>query len=145
MQPFSIIHPQSAEEFKDYFHFRWQQLRQPLGLPPGSEQDQDESQSFHCMAVTDDLKIIGVGRIHQPSAGVMRIRFMAIDECVRGMGVGSALLKNLLEYASLNEAELCWLNARESACRFYQKHGFDIIEKTDTDLNIPHFRMEKRL
>ena len=40
----SIIYrvPNTSREFKNYFQFRWELLRKPLGLPQGSEQDELE-------------------------------------------------------------------------------------------------------
>lgn len=145
MQKYLLQQPRTTAEFKSYYHFRWQQLRQPLGMPPGSEQDKNEADAFHCMAVYPDQTIIGVGRINRESSSIMRIRYMAIDKNVQGMGVGSAILNRLLEYAKSQNAQLCWLNARQEACEFYQKHGFEVTEEADTDLQIPHFRMEKFL
>ena len=35
-----IRSPQTLEEWKDYFHLRWQILRDPLQQPVGSERDE---------------------------------------------------------------------------------------------------------
>ena len=145
MQKYFLSVPQTPEEFSVYYGFRWQQLREPLNLPLGSEQDDGEDTAYHCMAMTPRQKVVGVGRINQEGRNIMRIRYMAVDECMRGMGLGSAIITRLLNYAVQHNAELCWLNARDKACSFYQKHGFEIVEETETGLNIPHFRMEKRL
>ena len=143
MQKCLLLSPRTPEEFKSYYNFRWQQLRQPLNLPPGSEQDDYEADAYHCMAMSPDHKILGVGRINLHAPRVMRIRYMAIDKNVQGRGVGSAILNRLLDYAKTQDAELCWLNARQQACGFYQQHKFAIVGKAETDLQIPHFRMEK--
>ena len=145
MQKYFLRSPRTAEEFSAYYNFRWQHLRQPLNMPAGSEQDSNEGDSFHCMAVCPDQTIIGVGRINQESLSVMRIRYMAVNETMQGMGVGSAILSELLNYAKSKHANLCWLNARKQACGFYQKHGFEIVGQTETGLNIPHCRMVKHL
>ena len=112
MSDYELRSPKSAEEFDKYFYFRWQQLRQPLNLPLGSERDEHEQNSFHCMAVTPDLKIIGVGRVNSESCDVMRIRYMAVDQSVQGKGIGKAILQRLLEYAKEQHARRCWLKAR---------------------------------
>ncbi|MEM8845178.1 MAG: GNAT family N-acetyltransferase [Pseudomonadota bacterium] len=145
MAKFILRSPKSDKEFEQYFYFRWQQLREPLKLPRGSEQDDLEDQAFHCMAIMPNQKIIGVGRINHELNNAMRIRYMAVDQTVQSKGVGSAILQKLIEYAKQKHAKTCWLNAREKACTFYLKQGFEIQDKIESDLNIPHFRMEKKI
>ena len=145
MTEFILRSPQSPEEFDKYFHFRWQHLRQPLNLPLGSEQDEDEQKSFHCMAIMPDKKIIGVGRINADSSDSMRIRYMAVDQSVQGTGVGSAILRKLIEHAKEQHTKRCWLKAREQACDFYLKQGFAIQGGIESQLPVPHFLMEKVL
>lgn len=144
-QFYRLSTPVSAEEFTHYFQFRWQQLRQPLNLPSGSEQDSLELQAHHCMAVTEDHTIIGVGRVHLDTSISAQVRFMAIHSNFQRRQIGSQILVNLLSYAKSAGAKSCWLNARASACKFYQSHGFMIIDEVDSSLNVPHFRMEKKL
>ena len=144
MQNYYICEPVAPEELKAYYSFRWQCLRQPLNMPPGSEQDDNEDGAYHCMAIAGGQNVFGVGRIHQESPGIMQIRYMAVGESMQGEGVGSAILAKLITHAKQQHAKSCWLNAREEACGFYQKHGFEIVGAVETGLNIPHYRMEKR-
>lgn len=137
--------PCSESEFAQYYEFRWQQLRKPLNLPRGSEQDEQELNSFHCSAFISEQTIIGVGRLSPEVNNQMRLRYMAVDEKYRHQGVGSLIVNNLLEYAVSNSIKLCWLNAREEALKFYQKNGFEVTERVQTNLPIPHYRMEIKL
>lgn len=142
---YTLCSPHSEEEFIRYYQFRWQQLRKPLNLSPGSEQDDCESQAYHRMAVTKDQTIIGVGRIHLDSLATAQIRFMAIDSKYQRRQIGSQLLIDLLQYAQTAGVKTCWLNARADACDFYQAHGFNIEHEIDSLLNIPHYRMQKSI
>lgn len=142
---FTITSPVTAEDFERYYLFRWQQLRQPLHYPPGSERDAREASAYHCMALDENDSIIGVGRIHLEHSQRAQIRYMATAPELRRRGVGSAILTDLLEYASSRNIELCWLKARTSVCAFYSAHGFTVTGPAESELPIPHVRMEKRL
>lgn len=137
--------PSSKQEFADYFQCRWQLLRKPFEYPPGSEQDDQESNSYHCNALNLQGCVIGVGRITPVSSYVMRIRYMGVEERYRHQGVGRMILNKLLEYAKQNNAQSCWLNARSDAVKFYQKNEFEIVCSIETDLPVPHYRMEIKL
>lgn len=142
---YTLCSPHTEEEFARYYQFRWQHLRQPLNLPLGSEQDESESQAYHRMVLLDDQTIIGIGRIHMDTPHTAQVRFMAIHSNYQRRHIGSLLLADLLLQAKNRGAELCWLNARETACAFYQSQGFTVASRTGSLLNIPHFRMQKRL
>ena len=142
---YRITSPGSEAEFQRYYTFRWQQLRQPLDMPPGSERDNQEDGAFHCMAIDDNDQVIGIGRIHFDSKQTTRIRYMAIAESYQRQGIGTEILNNLLDYARNNDAQSCWLKAREDACQFYLNNGFSIVGEVDSELPIRHFRMERLL
>jgi len=138
--------PTTDDEFQRYFAFRWQQLRAPWQQPRGSEQDELEEQSFHVMAVNDDDEIIGVGRLHFLSGKEAQVRYMAVNPACQGQGIGRAILQTLERYASAREIETIQLHARENALMFYQKAGYNRLEKSHLLYNeIQHYRMEKRL
>lgn len=137
--------PSSRTEYEEYFQFRWQHLRRPLGLARGSEQDEYENVSYHCVAFDSNKKIIGVGRITPCSNNDMQIRYMAVSRAYRKIGVGSMILKELLLHAKEQGADRCWLNARVGAVAFYQKNGFEVVRKVDTCLAIAHFLMQIEL
>lgn len=137
--------PSSETEFAQYFEFRWRHLRKPLSMPKGSERDQQEDNSFHCVAYTAEQGIVGVGRITAIASDVMQIRYMAVAENMRQQGVGSMILRSLVEHAKQHDAQLCWLNARADVLAFYEKNGFQVQQSIKTDLPIPHYRMQLAL
>ncbi len=142
---FILKNPQTLEELEEYYHLRWEILRQPWGQPPGSEKDEFEKNSFHLMAVSDS-KIIGVGRLHSISSEASQIRYMAVDEIYRNKGVGSAVIEAIEKQAVLSGIKKIILDARESAVGFYQKHGYRITAPSHTLFGeIKHFRMEKTI
>ncbi len=68
--------PETEKEFENYLKFRWEQLRKPLGLTQGSEQDELENSAFHIAAFNNE-KIIGVGKKKKKKDTTARIRYMA--------------------------------------------------------------------
>ena len=137
-----IKSPSTEQEFASYYQFRWEQLRKPLGLPIGTERDHVEEIAHHCMAVDKGGSLVGVGRIHITPQHDMQIRYMAVDARYQNQGIGSAILKSLLSYAADQQVSRCWLNARFEACHFYEKAGFENLRAVNSELDIPHFRME---
>jgi ribosomal protein S18 acetylase RimI-like enzyme len=142
---FILTSPKSDEELERYYQFRWEQLRKPLHLPLGSERDPLDAQSFHCVALVKYNSVIGVGSIQSSGNDAMRIRYMSVAADFRRLGIGSAIIKKLLEHAIENNSSKCWLNARSNAVRFYQQQGFEVVGKVKTDLALPHFKMQTSL
>ncbi len=143
---FTIKQPQTKEQFKHYYHLRWQQLRAPWNQPEGSEVDAIEDQCFHVMAVNDNNKIIGVARLQFNSNNEAQIRYMAIDNSFQRQGIGRELVKTLEQYAKKTNHKNIVLDAREAAVTFYKKLGYKVINKSYLLFDeIQHFRMTKIL
>ena len=87
-----IKSPITKQEFADYYEFRWEQLRKPLGMPLGSERDHLEEQAHHCMAMQTNNK---VSRCWKNSRcllkKIMQIRYMAVAGEFQKQGVGALL------------------------------------------------------
>lgn len=140
----SIIYrsPSSEKELEEYFLFRWKLLRKPLGLERGSEKDELENSSYH-IAAFDNETIIAVGRLQIENNSSGRIRYMAVDNNYRKQGIGSRLLEELENIAKNKMVKRCWLHARETAMTFYTKNNYEVNGEAKSELEIPHFRMEK--
>ena len=119
-------------------------LRKTLGLALGSEQDGYDKSAFHIAALKNQ-KIIGVGRIQIENDKTSRIRYMAVDENFRKQGVGSSILNELEKIACNHKVLTCWLYARDEAVNFYLKNNYEINGTADSELEIPHQRMQKTL
>ena len=142
---FSLKLPSSYREWREYFLFRYKVLRKPIGLSRNTTRDNLEKTSFHVMAINKKNEIIGVGRLHFVSSNKSQIRYMAVDKDHRGMGLGSAIVKKLEAEAKILGATYVMLNARENAINFYKSHGYDEIAPYNSNIDVPHTRMEKRL
>ena len=56
---YQIKQPETEEEFKQYFNFRWRLLRKTWDEPEGSEKDDIEDQCFHVMICDENKECIG--------------------------------------------------------------------------------------
>ncbi|MCW8956521.1 MAG: GNAT family N-acetyltransferase [Gammaproteobacteria bacterium] len=144
--PLKILSPKTESEFKKYFEFRWLMLRAPWQQPRGSERDNLENESFHVMAVDENETVIAAGRIHFISDSDAQIRYMAVSENKQKQGLGQQILHTLEQYALNKKIKYIHLHARESAIGFYQKQGYQIIEKSHLLFStIQHYNMLKTL
>mgnify|MGYP001480608219 FL=1 len=145
MSNYFIKPPKSKEEWKNYFIFRWELLRKPLGMSKESLKDDREDSSYHLMGINDENDVIASGRVHFNNKKEAQIRYMAVKDSYKRRGIGSEIVIKLEDYASSKGAIRMVLNARENALSFYLSLGY--IEKGpyQSDTGIPHSRMEKNL
>ncbi|MFD2167223.1 YiiD C-terminal domain-containing protein [Thalassotalea euphylliae] len=143
---FFVKTPESKEEFRQYYHFRWQTLRAPWRQPEGSEQDELEAQATHRMIVDDSGRLVAVGRLHKVNQFQAQIRYMAVDETIRGQGLGRLMIDALELQAAKEGVTEIMLNAREVAVNFYRALGYDTVEKTHVLYGeIQHYSMRKNI
>ena len=116
--------PKNKTELAQYYHLRWQILRQPWQQPKGSEKDDLERQSYHRVIVDDIDNIVGVGRLHKSSQYEAQIRYMAISPSVQGQGLGKLLIAELEFVAAQAGIKKITLNARADAIGFYQQLSY---------------------
>lgn len=145
MSNYFIKPPKSKEEWQNYFNFRWELLRKPLGMSKESLEDDIEDSSYHLMGINDENDVIASGRVHFNDKKEAQIRYMAVKDNYKRKGIGSEIVIKLEDYASSKGAIRMVLNARENALSFYLSLGY--IEKGpyQSDTGIPHSRMEKNL
>ena len=138
--------PENEKEFEDYYELRWRILREPWQQPKGSEKDELENESFHIMACDENKKVIGVGRLHLNNETEAQIRYMAVAPEHIEQGIGTLMLEALEEKSRREDCRAIVLDARENAVVFYQKKGYELLEKSHLLFgSIQHYRMLKRL
>ena len=141
----TIKHPETEQEFNDYYNLRWRILRAPWGKPEGSEKDTIETECIHIMVCIDE-KILGVGRLQFNSENEAQIRYMAVEKEHEGKGIGTQVVNALEEKARAHNIKTIKLEARETAVGFYKKQGYELQEKTCLLFNsIQHYRMQKNI
>ena len=145
MSNYFIRPPESKEEWKNYFIFRWELLRKPLGMSKESLEDDLEDSSYHLMGMDDENNVIASGRVHFNDNNQAQIRYMAVKDNYKRKGIGSEIVTKLEDYASSKGAKKMVLNARENALSFYLSLGYLEKGPYQSDTGIPHSKMEKDL
>ena len=77
--------------------------------------------------------------------GQARLRKFATVEEHQGRGIGSAMLKHLIQESRNLGLSVFWLDAREEAINFYLKFGFVIDSERFYKSGMPYFKMSKPL
>ena len=141
--------PVSKKEFEEYYFFRWKILRKPIGMALDSVKDDLEDESFHLIIKNKNRKIIAVGRMHfinRKNKDSAQIRYMAVDDKYKRIGLGSKILKSFENKAMDHKMKKMILHARENALDFYIKNGYKIKHKSHLLSNkIQHWLMYKNL
>ena len=142
---FEIRSPASKKEWETYDSFRWEVLRKPLKMSHIPLKDNLEEVSIHLMGVTSEGKVLACGRLHLNTSEEAQIRYMGVNEDLRRSGIGSKMIKKLEEEAINQGANQIMLNARENAVAFYKSLGYFEVGLYESDIQIPHTRMEKKI
>ena len=115
-----------SREWDCYFRLRWLILRKPLGLLPGSEQDDLEFNAHHRGIFSfDQSQCFACGRLQSTSHKIGQIRYMAVHSKMQNKGLGTLVLTSLEQAAQQLNLDAVFLNARENAQHFYLKNGFN--------------------
>ena len=101
-----------------YYELRWRVLRKPWGQPFGSERDELDDAATHVAGYDEAKRLVCVGRLHAVETGVGQVRYMAVEEPLRGRGLGQAVLDELERLAKRQGMSVIVLDARESAVGF---------------------------
>jgi len=113
-------------------------------VPAEEEIDQYEEISKHFLALVNQTPA-GAARWRFTDKGIKLERFAVLNE-FRGIGVGSALVKavldDIVEHREASD-KLMYLHAQLSAVRLYQKFGFKRVGEIFQECDIDHYEMIK--
>lgn len=107
------------------------------GVPAELEEDGHDPQARHILVSDGAGHDLATGRLRENG----HIGRMAVVAGQRGHGLGSQVLRRLLQLARDNGLSHVHLNAQCSACGFYQRFGFQPQGAIFDDAGIPHQRM----
>ena len=138
-----------GQEFFDrYLELRYSVLRAPLGLPPGSEQDESDhyDTTRHLVWLDDDEQAQACVQLQAAEEqGTARVRYMAVAAEAQGRGLGRQLLDFLEQLAAEEGYHTLYLNARENAVLFYLACGYARHDEIAPFYGIRHWRMSRRI
>jgi predicted GNAT family N-acyltransferase len=110
-------------------------------VPTEIELDDWDALSLHALALDAQGRVLGTGRL-LPDGHIGR---MAVLQSARGQGVGTALLRALLQAARARGDREVVLSAQTHAMPFYEKAGFIAEGDEYDDAGIPHRQMRRRM
>ena len=145
--------PRTPAEWAAYYALRYAVLRQPWQQPTGSERSpaDDEPGTVHALLLAPSpaenvAQALAVGMLQRTDARQGQIRFMAVAPEAAGTGLGSKVVAYLEHQARATGLGEVVLHARETAVRFYERHGYAVVAPSHTLFGVlPHFLMRKPL
>lgn len=140
---FQFIAPEGPD-YEAERMLRWEILRKPLGLPPGSELDPEDPKSLHLVAI-DRKQIVGCVCFFPESKEAGRIFQMALSEEYQGKGFGRKLLYALEVALAEQGFVLAEVVARQESQGFYRKMGYHPDGDAQLRFGISFQRMCKTL
>lgn len=111
------------------------------GVPIELEWDEGDEVSIHAVAYDEAGHAVATGRL-LPDGHIGR---MAVRQSARGRGIGSQVLRALLDEAAREGHEELVLHAQLHAWAFYERHGFVGEGEEFMEAGIAHRRMRLRL
>lgn len=127
----------------------WQADRAPLqrvrrlvfideqGVSEEDEWDTADPAAWHVLAVDEKCDAVGTGRLE--SGG--KIGRVAVLRQCRGLGIGEAIMRCLVNQATELGFEAVYLHAQTAAAGFYRRLGFRAEGPVFDEVGIPHVRM----
>jgi predicted GNAT family N-acyltransferase len=109
-------------------------------VPAEIELDEQDRACLHALAYLEG-NVVGTGRL-LPDGHIGR---MAVVRSCRGKGVGSAILRALVEAARARGDAAVALSAQTHALEFYRRHGFVEEGEVYEEAGIPHRAMRRAL
>lgn len=107
------------------------------GVPVELEWDEHDATCVHLLALDPAGNPIGTARL-LPNGSIGR---MAVLAAWRKTGIGSFLLRQMLNEAKNRRLTQVSLNAQAHALEFYRKFGFNVTGEEFMDAGIPHVTM----
>ncbi|MBU2948616.1 GNAT family N-acetyltransferase [Zobellia uliginosa] len=97
-----------------------------------------EKKLFHCFVGENEGTIVGMALVYPRystwKGPVIHLEDLIVTEKMRGSGLGSALLKEVVKYGNdLGVKRICWevLDWNEPAITFYEKKGANVMRDWD--------------
>ena len=133
-----------SAEYKQMIELRNDILRKPLGLTFSDEELAKEKDEI-LIASFDDDEMLGCCLLLPIDKETIRLRQMAVKNEVQGKGIGASIM-SFAENIAMDRGykKLC-MHARDTAVGFYEKLGYKPVGELFTEVNLPHYKMEKEL
>jgi predicted GNAT family N-acyltransferase len=117
-------------------------FQEEQGISPELEWDGLDEQCLHLVAKLGS-KVVGVGRLRELTAEILKLERLAVLANYRQQGVGSEMVYTAIAYSKEQGYLQMILNAQASSAEFYEHLGFTKIGKPFTEAGIEHIKMEQ--
>src|SRR5438445_4513625 len=111
----------------------------------------DDPDTGHFAALAEDGMVVGTASVRREPApwargGAWRLRGMTTAEVHRNAGIGTAVMRAVLDHVASRGGGLLWCHARVPAVGFYQRAGFKTRGRPFDEPHIgPHIAMQRRV
>jgi predicted GNAT family N-acyltransferase len=133
----------SPSEIDDALELRRRVFVGQQGVTLEADRDGRDPEATHIVAL-EDGHVVGTCRLvfdHD----LARLGRMAVEDDLRGQGVGAAMLAVAEEEARAAGAGRIRLHAQLAARTLYERGGFEVTGREFLEEGIPHLTMEKPL
>lgn len=134
----------SSSEYQKALQLRTDVLRTPLGLKFTQEELEKDKVDIH-FGLFDSTEILACLTLTNGTDSRMKMCQVAVNPNFQGRGLGKQLAIAAENYAKQNGFDYMFCHARETAVDFYKSLGYKVVSEKFTEVNIPHFAMEKLL
>ncbi|MES2619651.1 MAG: GNAT family N-acetyltransferase [Bacteroidota bacterium] len=133
-----------SKEYAQALALRTEVLRKPLGLEFTAAELNKDRKDIHFGLFEGDV-ILACLTLTKADNSRMKMRQVAVNFDAQGKGLGSKLSKAAEAFAKESGFQIMFCNARKVAVPFYEKLGYKIVSDEFTEVNIPHYTMQKQL
>jgi predicted GNAT family N-acyltransferase len=120
-------------------------LRKPLNMVFYAEDLAKEFDQVHIGYYDENGVMTGCMVLQDYGNKQAKMRQVAVAASQQGKGIGKKMVAFFEQYARQKGFEKVVLHAREVACSFYDKLGYERVGEPFEEVNIPHYKMEKAL
>lgn len=120
-------------------------LRKPLNMVFYAEDLAKEFDQIHMGYYDENSVMIACMVLQDYGDNQAKMRQVAVAANQQGKGIGKKMVDFFEAYARQKGFTKVVLHAREVACPFYDKLGYSRVGERFEEVNIPHYKMEKKL
>lgn len=139
------IFSKSDAEYTKALALRYKILRKPLGLQFTEAELAKDLFDNHLGLFNSNGDIVACLILQGTANNRMKMRQVAVEDNLQGKGLGTMLNQAAEDFARKKNYEVMFCHARKTAVPFYKKQGYTIVGDEFTEVNIPHYLMEKTL
>lgn len=130
--------------YKDALAIRYKVFVDEQNVPADLEIDEFEESSLHLVMYVEN-EPIATARIYELPNDTYKVQRVAVLKEYRTSGIGTTLMKEIEQKASMRKAVKLTLGSQNSAIPFYEKLGYEVSSSEFMDAGIPHHSMIKIL